>query len=179
VGSEDERKLKASLWLVKNCNNIECACKVVKRNKGRSYKRGHNGKYRYNASRWKGKRAITKAGGEMTSESNKIKIIRGRLFSKLMSTESFCISSFLIPAVAYYLAGSICFIAGEIRAGTSCFCTVILTCNKLISIRRHGKNVSEIWGSHGGEYEDGCLLGCWAVWWTSPWWWQQAPLKCR
>jgi hypothetical protein len=20
--------------------------------------------------------------------------------------------------------------------------------------------VSRIWGSHGGEYEDGCLLGC-------------------
>jgi hypothetical protein len=25
------------------------------------------------------------------------------------------------------------------------------------------RSLSRIWGSHGGEYEDGCLLGCSAV----------------
>jgi hypothetical protein len=34
----------------------------------------------------------------------------------------------------------------------------------------------DIWGSHGGDYEDGCLLGCR----RSPWWWRlQVPLKRR
>jgi hypothetical protein len=30
--------------------------------------------------------------------------------------------------------------------------------------------IRQISGSHGGEYEDGCLLGCCA---SSPWWWRQ------
>jgi hypothetical protein len=30
-------------------------------------------------------------------------------------------------------------------------------------LREIMKIVGEIWGSHGGKYEDGCLLGCSAV----------------
>jgi hypothetical protein len=32
-----------------------------------------------------------------------------------------------------------------------------------IALERTGCLISRIWGSHGGEYEDGCLLGCSAV----------------
>jgi hypothetical protein len=59
--------------------------------------------------------------------------------------------------------------------------------------RANACRISSIWGSHGSEYGDGCLLGCCAVWsrrslltfqrsllpLLSPWWWrQQALLKC-
>jgi hypothetical protein len=66
-------------------------------------------------------KTVNKASGKITSESNKIKIIVGRLFPKLMSAECSCISSFLTSDIAYSLAGKICFIAEEIQwAGTIC-----------------------------------------------------------
>jgi hypothetical protein len=34
----------------------------------------------------------------------------------------------------------------------------------LLILRNLNKHLRMIWGSHGGEYEDGCLLGCSAVW---------------
>jgi hypothetical protein len=39
-------------------------------------------------------------------------------------------------------------------------------CSGMLHILQTWRNTSilgRIWGSHGGEYEDGCLLGCSAV----------------
>jgi hypothetical protein len=38
------------------------------------------------------------------------------------------------------------------------FCTMMLTDSDKIG------NFSKIWGFHGGDYEEWCLLGCYAVW---------------
>jgi hypothetical protein len=49
------------------------------------------------------------------------------------------------------------------RFGDTC---LLLTCNLVGEYRRFGEHAvsCKVGGFHGGDYEEWCLLGCYAVW---------------